>query len=177
MPHRALPLRCLRQCGRWAASWDCKRLRSPNDATGDFFAGITGWVCVEIVWHSVYDDCSSEYFPDCKPGCHKGAPGGSVIHKDRGQISCVCGVFTIFRVVMAFGIGKGVVARSGTRSAFMDVESKYKVPAVARLVWNSIKRRGHEDGISNIIKRDDTPQTIIFFRTKYLCRCLWGCGV
>lgn len=136
---------------------------SADNAAGNFFAGIPGGLCVEVIRHGMDDDRPSEDVPDTESVCDKGAPRGFAICENGREITGVRRMFTSLGVKMSSRVRKWVFGSSGAGSSLVDVESEHTMSAFTGLIWNAIKGPGYENRISDIIKGNDPTQAVIFF--------------
>lgn len=130
----------------------CGRFLFADNSAGNFFTGIPGGLCVEIVRHSMDDDRPSEDVTDAEPVCDKGAPRRVVICENWREITGMRRMFTSFGIKMPSCVCKWISGSSGAGSSFVDVKSEHTVSAFTGVIWNTIKGPGHENCVSDIIK-------------------------
>ena len=97
---------------------------SPNHSTGDFCAGISGWLGCKVVRLIVDNDCPANYAVDGKTIGQKQGKGNPVISKQRRQISGVIGMLTAIWIIVRHGIGKRIVYAAAAVAPFMDMKSE-----------------------------------------------------
>lgn len=110
-----------------------------NHTAGNFFASVSGWLCGEIVWIGVNNEGVSENVSNGKAVGQKGAPCLARIAEQREKIPGVSRMWTVLRIVMGSGIGKGIFGRSGASAAIMDVHGENRVRTAFRFHWQPHK--------------------------------------
>lgn len=74
-------------------------------------------------------------------------------------------VRAVMGIIMAAGSGKGILPVAAAGAALMDMQPQYWVLAVAIAVWDSRKRGGNQNSISDIIKGNPSSQIFCLFGT------------
>lgn len=91
------------------------------DATSDFCACVSGWLCCEIVRHTVDHDCFTNDLIYGKSVCFHGHICTSVAFQQRRQITAMLWVWGICRIIMLTRVREVL---SCTASSFVDMESE-----------------------------------------------------
>lgn len=116
-------------------------LISADDTTGYFLPRRTGRLRVEIIWHSVDNDHTTENLFDIEPACDYCAPARTLIYKNRREVASVHGMLTIPRIVVRTGVGERILRRTRTRHTFMNMKTQNRITALPAFIRKSEKGR------------------------------------
>ena len=130
---------------------------------------------MKIICHGMKNDYPSKNFFNGKLGENDSAPCHALIDKDRRQIAGMVWVRTVMGIIMAAGIGKGIFFIAAAGVAFVDMQPKDRILAVAISVWDPGKRGGNQNSISDIIKGNSPSQIFCLFGACDAGSCLRRC--
>ena len=135
----------------------------PDDATGDFSAGIAGGLCQKIVRHGVDDDGSSQNLINGEAFVIKRGPCIAPVGKKGKEIAGMVRMGLTVRIIMISGVGKII----GAVPVFMDMHGVKGGSRPAAPIRKPENFRFHKYAvIRGIIK---------FYKAADLCRLSVSC--
>ena len=106
-------------------------MSGPFDFTaGDFHSCVAGRLGMKIVGAAVDDYRPADSFSGCQALGKKGAPGVTVVAKERRHISRMAGMRAVAGIQVRPGVGKGILCISGAGSSLVDMKAKDLLAAV-----------------------------------------------
>ncbi len=118
------PLICTRGQTERSASRSDDRL---DHTTGDFCAGVAGWLGCKIIGLVMNDNGPSDYLIYRKAAGQEQGECKPVIFKQWWQVSGVVRMFTAVWVIMGHGVGKWIIHISAAVGPFVDVKPEHSV--------------------------------------------------
>lgn len=142
-----------------------------DDAAGDLRAGIARRLSRKVVRLRVYDDGSSDHVVNAESVRINYHERVSAVGEKRRQVSGVMRMRAFARIIVAAGLR---IAFSGTRAAFVDVESENSGGARNPGIWKAVYVCDDHDSIFIREELDGTGYVIFIIIAAHMRYCRGG---
>lgn len=167
----------VRRRTRRQALFDAKVLQAGSRrpaycSAGDFCAGIAGRPGRKVIGMVVDDNGSSDDLVYGKPIGEKQGERKSVVSEQRRQVPGVVRMFTVPRVVMGHGVGKGIVHITRAVGPLVDMKPEDALPAGSFGMGQAVDFSQDDDAFADLVEPHRARYIRVSFTACNFCRRL-----